>query len=362
MRLPGESKAALHLMPKKSKTTKKDDELWFIVKEKYDLGLEIRRPFEARWILALAFLSGKQYTMFNSTAHILQHIQKVKGRSRTVDNILLPRWRRQVADMVRTQPTMSVVPSSQEDEDIKAAKTANKVLKHLWRALKMKRVVRELAGWIYACGNGFLDDRWNARKGPIIMSPGGDPVYLGDVDVGVWSPFDILAPAYHMGATELDIMPWLIKAKYRDLGYIQTNYKKRGKDVTSETRPNPVAGASLVFNRDIPFDSRVPGATLIELYIQPNVEFPKGTFITAANGVILQQENYPYDYYNLEQFKDIDIPGVFWGKSTVDASMPLQIRWNRTNNSIDEFNYTAAKGKMLAPKRARLETLPDDTH
>jgi len=362
MRLLGETKSADHLMPKKAKTKKIDDDFWPMIDEAYNLGLELRRPFEARWILSLAFLGGMQYSMFNSTAHMLQQIDKTRNKSRIVDNILLPRWRRQVADMVRTKPSMSVVPSSEENEDIQAAKTANKVLRHLWRTLKMKKKVRELAGWIYSCGNAFLDDRWNPKRGPITMGPEGDPIYLGDADIGVWSPFDILVPAYYMNTVDLDAFPWLIKNKFRDLSYIRKNYPKRGKDVVAQTRPTTITGMSLVTAGVTPYDSRLPGATLIEYYQQPCVDYPKGLFITAANGIVLQKADYPYDYYNLEHFKDIDLPGIFWGKSTVDASIPLQIRWNKTSNSIDEFNETAAKGKMLAPKRAALEVLPDDTH
>ena len=362
MRLVGETKAADHLKPKKRKIKAIDSDYWPLIDEKYNLGIELRRPFEARWLLSLAFLGGMQYTTFNSTAHMLQQIKKAPSSSRIVDNILLPRWTRQVADMIRVKPSMSVVPSSTEHEDIQAAKVGDKVLKHLWRDLKMKHKNRELAGWIYATGNAFLDDRWNPKKGPITLAPSGDPVYMGDVDVGVWSPFDIVVPAYYMGNTELNAFPWLIKAKFRDLDYIKKHYPKRGGDVVAQTRPTTITGMSLVTGGAYSFDSRIPGSILIELYMQPNSEFKKGLFITGSNGIVLQKTDYPYDHYNLEHFKDIDLPGLFWGKSTVDAGLPLQIRWNKTNNSIDQFNQDAAKDKLLTPKGAGLEVLPDDTH
>ena len=67
MRLLGESKAADHLMPKNTKSKKVDDEYWPIVKEAYDLGMEVRRPFEARWILCLAFLKKLNPNLMDST-------------------------------------------------------------------------------------------------------------------------------------------------------------------------------------------------------------------------------------------------------------------------------------------------------
>jgi hypothetical protein len=355
-----QNKAANHLLPKKKKSRKLDDQYWPIIDENYELGLELRRPHEQRWMLSLAFLAGKQYVFFNSAAHILQQIQRVKNRSRIVDNILLPRWRRQVSDLIKTAPAMSVVPNSNEDEDIKAAKLGDKVLQHVWRSRRMKKSIRQLAGWIFSTGNGFLDDRWNPKLGPMQLNEQGEMVYAGDADVGVWSPFEILLPAANLGETDLHSMPWLMKAKWRGLDYLTSNFP-RGKEVVEESRPNVVAGANLILGREIRANAKVPGAILKELKIQPCAEFPKGIFVTGANGIILQFTDYPYDYYNLEHFKDIDIPGIFWGKSTVDAALPQQIRWNKTNNEIDEYNRTA-KGKLLAPKRSGIEVVQDDTH
>jgi hypothetical protein len=355
-----QNKAANHLLPKKKKSRKLDDQYWPIIDENYELGLELRRPHEQRWMLSLAFLAGKQYVFFNSAAHILKQIQRVKNRSRIVDNILLPRWRRQVSDLIKTAPAMSVVPNSNEDEDIKAAKLGDKVLQHVWRSRRMKKSIRQLAGWIFSTGNGFLDDRWNPKLGPMQLNEQGEMVYAGDADIGVWSPFEILLPAANLGETDLHSMPWLMKAKWRGLDYLTSNFP-RGKEVVEESRPNVVAGANLILGREIRANAKVPGAILKELKIQPCAEFPKGIFVTGANGIILQFTDYPYDYYNLEHFKDIDIPGIFWGKSTVDAALPQQIRWNKTNNEIDEYNRTA-KGKLLAPKRSGIEVVQDDTH
>jgi hypothetical protein len=235
MRLNVRSAERLMAKPKKSTQTEEDMELWGIVKKNYDLGLELRRPFEREWMINLAFLAGRQYVFFNSQAHMLQQISRIKGRTRRVDNILLPKWRRQVADLIRDDPQMTVVPNTNEDEDVKSAKVGAKVLQYFWRTSRMKRKRRELAGWIYATGNGFLDDRWNPKLGPTQVDPkSGKLVYLGDVDAGVWSPFEVILPVVFLGDTDLHRMPWIIKAKWRTLDYIRGNYK-RGIEVTPES-------------------------------------------------------------------------------------------------------------------------------
>lgn len=357
-------KAADYLKSRGKKVSDDTDaKYWPIVKECYDYGIELRRPYEREWMLNLAFLAGRQYVFFNSQAHILQQIARAKGRVRSVDNILLPKWRRQVADLIRDDPQMVVVPNTNEDEDIKSAKIGTKALQYFWRTSRMKKKRRELAGWIYSTGNGFLDDRWNTRLGPTQIDPtSGKLVYLGDVDAGVWSPFEILVPAVFLGDTEIHRMSWLAKAKWRTLDYIRGMYKKKGMLVTSESIPQPVMGADLVTGRVSGTNQKTEGAILIDLYHQPCSKYPNGLFITAANGIVLQVAEYPYSYYPIEHFKDIDIPGVFWGRATLCDAVPLQVRWNKNINSLDEFNTVAAKGKLLTPRGAQIETLPDDTH
>lgn len=348
---------------KAKKRKKKADELWPFMKEKYQTGIELRRPFERRWIINLAFLAGKQYVFFNQNAHLLQQLKRIKGRLRNVDNQLAPRWRRQVSDLIATPPIMSVVPNTTEDEDIKAAKLGDKVLKSFWAQNKMKQKVRQMAGWIFSCGNVFLDDRWDGKKGPTSTDPkSGKLVYEGDVDCGIWSPFEILIPFTTLGSAELHSFPWLIKVKFRGLDWIAANYA-RGKEVVAEQMPSSQVDLRAVMGYMQGVSNlKVPGAMVLDFYMQPNSEYPKGLFLTGANGIVLQKDEWPIEHYHIEQFKDMDVPGVFWGKATLEDAVGLQRTWNRTVSSIDEFNRIVAKGKGLIPRGAKLDALPDDTH
>ena len=113
---------------RKGSGNKLDEEFWPLIDELYETGLELRRPFEERWIINLSFISNQQYVFYNQTAGMLQHLLKTKGRVRIVDNKILPRFRKQVSRLIRNNPRMSVVPNSTEQKDLKAAKVADKVL------------------------------------------------------------------------------------------------------------------------------------------------------------------------------------------------------------------------------------------
>jgi len=279
---------------KKSSGPKEKDSDWTMMKDFLDAGLEYREPFDKRWLLCLAFLAGKQYTFFNDSAHRLQQIRQVRGRLLNVDNKIMPKWRRQVSDLIKNDPIMSVIPETNDDEDIKAAKTGDKVIKSFWRSAGMKKKIRELAGWQFATGNAFLDDRWNPKLGPAqINKDTGFLEYLGDVDVGVWSPFEIVVPFNGLGNTEMDKYPWLIKLKWRELSWYVNNFS-RGDEVVSESPVHSFIDINvlLVVPGPLVAKNEEKGALCINLYLQPNEEFKEGLFLTGANGIILNKQKF----------------------------------------------------------------------
>ena len=343
----------------------KEGEIWAYVDEMINAGMEARRPFERRWIINLAFLGGHQYSFFNKSAHVLQQLRRRRGTVRNTDNILLPKWRRQISDLIKNDPIMSVVPNTNDSEDIKAAKAGDKAMKHFWRQDNMKKKLRQTAGWIFSTGNAFLDDRWDPRRGPTELNDQtGKLEYMGDVTCGVWSPFETVVPFAGLGCDELQNMPWFAKIKWRDLFWLEKNYGSKAKGVMPQSLGDPFIniGQILGMPGQTAPDEKVPGAMHIQFYMKPNYNFKKGLFVSCANGIIFVKDDYPFDSYHYEHFKDLDMPGIFWGKATMDEAISLQKNWNRATSSVDEFNRTMGKGKYLAPRGASLKAEPDDTH
>ena len=346
----------------KGKKEKENDTDWAFLKKKYDLALSLRRPFERRWLINLAFLAGRQYVFYNQTAEMLQQVLLRKGKLRIVDNKLLPRYRKQISRLIRNNPITTVVPSSNDQEDIEAARKGTQFLKHFWRNGKMKKKVRELGGWIYSTGNGFLSDAWDPGLGPTkLNTEKGALEYEGDVTCGVWSPLEVGFPIAGLGDTDLHSLPWMMRMKYRSLEYIAANYEG-GERVLNEQKPPGTLDVAMLWNPSGDIASEVEGAILMELYVKPNREFPQGLFLVGSNKVILEKSIYPFNHYHMEQFKDIEIPGVFWGMATSEAAIWLQKIHNKTLCDIIEFNKTMAKGKFLVPKGSAMEVAPDDTH
>ncbi len=342
----------------------KPDEDWEIISICREEGRTNRRPYERQWQMNLAFLAGRQRVLYNTALERLQQLAIQKGRKVYIDNKILPRYQKQVSRLIKTHPRMSVVPASTDAEDIKAAKKADRVLKWFWRQARMRRKIRKLAGWIYGTGNGFLDDTWDPKLGPIeINEKTGQAEYLGDVSVKIWTPFELLFPSVGSTTDDIDELPWMGKERFYTLEWIINTFGDVGKRVTAETRPETISDINLLFGTDTSRTTTdADGAMVTEIRYKPCSKYPKGFRIIGAAGVVLRKEDYPDDTYHMEHFKDIEIPGVFYGMATTEAAICLQRLWNDTLGDIAEFNKHMAKGKWLIPRNSNVEVAMNDEH
>jgi hypothetical protein len=344
--------------------SQKPDTDWDIISTCREEGRTNRLPYERQWQMNLAFLAGRQRVLYNTALERLQQLAAQKGRKVYIDNKILPRYMKQISRLIKTHPRMSVVPASTDAEDLKAAKKADRILKWFWRQARMRKKIRKLAGWIYGTGNGFLEDTWNPKIGPIeIDRETGNAVYLGDVSVDIWTPFELLFPSVGSATCELDDLPWLGKERYYTLEWIVSTFGEAGKRVTAEPRPETLSDVNLLFGTSTTRSTtKSDGALVTEIRYKPSTEYPKGLRIIGAAGVILRKEDYPDDTYHMEHFKDIEIPGCFYGMATTEAAICLQRLHNDTLGDIAEFNKHMAKGKWLIPRNSNVEVAMNDEH
>ena len=362
MALDGTKRAVQKLLAK-PKGRQREGELWAMLKEKQQIGLMARRPFEWQWILNMAFIFGKQYTLVDTHTSRLLEIARNPQELRSVDNQIISRWRRQVTDFVKGNPEVAAVPASESEEDRTAAKLATKVAKAFWYNRRMRMKLREAGLWLYSVGNVFLGDWWNPKLDPVGFDPkDGEFKYAGDADIMVWSPFNILGPTNQFGVAHPDALPWLIYQRIQPIEYFRNEYGGAGARVVEEANEgmNVLSSVSSVLSQSS--SEKLPSAMELHLKIKPCKMHPKGLSLIAANSIVLNKQDYPYDTYTLEHLKDIEIPGVFWGKATTENAIPLQRDWNRDTSSISNFNVWMGKGKWMSPRGCHMETKPDDTH
>jgi hypothetical protein len=326
---------------------------------KFTVAKDLRRIFDIKWYVSRAFYKDEQYVFWNTTTGSLnRRPQEDVRRVRLVDNQIKPRVRKQQAKLLRLRPRAEVLPNTTERSDIDAAELGTDLLKHLHRTLKADKVARHVANWITTTGNAFVVDYWDKDKKEIAL----------DVD----SPFSWYLPVQSFGPTDIQEMPWAIRAKLRGIDWIKDTY---GKDVTPESWTADQNILLMMRDADSTASglevTHIPSAIVKECWIKPTKKYPKGDYFVVANNVMLHKGTFPnygsaeepiYEY-PVTHFRDITIPGLFWGQATMESAIPLQKDWNRVRSSVIEWVRSMAKGKWLAMKGQQLSpTALDNEH
>ena len=319
-----------------------------LVESCWEVGRRCREHVERDWFLTRAFLMGHQYARWDTRREALVRLPGKVKKLRLTDNKMLPYYRRQVAKLVKKRPEWQVIPNTTEDADVHAARLGRQVLEHLDRVLDMSRKRRELAQWIFSTGNGYLFDTWD--------------VSANEVSVEVDSPFAWYWPAVPFGPTSVDNMPWGLRVTWRPLSWFLATFPERGHRVKEEKLPtNSKLYQYAVWKEDVrPPNLKAPGALLKELFYRPDGEFPRGLYAAVAGDVVLMLTDFPnygtedeplYEY-PVTHFRDIAVPGVFWGWPTSYHAIFLQEDWNAIRSSISSYVRSMAKVKWVVPKGA----------
>jgi hypothetical protein len=212
-----------------------------------------------------------------------------------------------------------------------------------------------------SCGNAFVVDHWDSSL------PGG-----GDVGLEVDSPFSWYLPALSHGPTEFNDLPWAIRAKLRSVNWIKETF-----DYDAQPESFTADQHILLLMKDSDQTTtglehvHMPSAVIKEIWIKPYKKFPKGLYLVMCNERIIKRGNFPnygtdskpvYEY-PVTHFRDVKIPGLFWGMATAEAAIPLQKDYNRIRSSVIEWVRTMAKGKWIAPTGSGLApTAIDNEH
>jgi hypothetical protein len=329
--------------------------------ERFDSARTIRRLFEIKWYMVRAFLKGEQYVFWNTgTGTLDRHRQTDARRVRMVDNKILTYVRKQQSKILRMRPRAEVLPNSNDLSDIDAAKTGTDLLQHLHRTLYGPQIAREIANWMTTTGNAFVVDHWDTNV------PGGE------VGLEVDSPFSWYMPALSHGPVNFEDMPWAIRAKMRPVSWIKEVFD-------FDAKPEAFAADQhiMLLMKDMDQNTtglehiHMPSAVVKEFWIKPYNKFPKGMYFVMCNNKVIKKGNFPnygtdkkpiYEY-PVTHFRDIKIPGLFWGMATAEAAIPLQKDFNRIRSSIIEWVRTMAKGKWIAPLGSGLApTAIDNEH
>lgn len=329
---------------------KQEPELVRYLEQCYERSRTARWRFEKQWFVSLSYYFGKQWiTWLNpNTADYarLYEPQAPPWRVRLVINRIKPAIRREMSKVMKEKPTAYVIPGSNEDSDMAGARAGEAIFEHLWRTLKMKDEMWVAQFWRAITGTGFIKDWWDPN-------PVGTPDGLGQIGVEVPTPFHLFFA--NLEQHNIDKQEFIIHVTMKSPQEVKTMY---GVDVNADSLERGGGVIEAQYLRALNLEpGRVTQVCVKEIWIKPNVRFPRGAMYVWAGGKILYcyedfEGNPCWPLYKPEYpfTKFAGVPtGRFYGDSTVLDLLPLQKEYNRTRSQIIESKNMMAKPQLMAP-------------
>jgi len=335
-------------------------------KQKVDLVSEIwkdfkrrqeeRKPFETQWQLNINFLIGNQYCDINSN-NILKEIDKqFFWEEREVFNHIAPLIETRVAKLANVRPIMTVLPSSDDEDDISNAKVCKDILQSLSNKLDLSKLIAQATRWSEICGTIFYKTVWNDSAGAVVgLSPLGDKICEGDVDILVCSPFEIYPDSN--SCADLNHCKSLIHARSYNVETVEQLWgiKVDGTDIDSYALSSVHNNGVLSMNgfTKVSKTAQHNQAMVIEKYDMPTKQYPNGRLIVVVENELVFNGELPYK--NLKDGErgfpfvrqiSMEQPSLFWGASVIDRTIPIQRAYNAVKNRKHEFMNRISMGVL----------------
>lgn len=339
---------------------KKTDEQKLVneVTEDFKKRQQERRPFESQWELNMNFLMGNQYCGVGYGGDVLEYDKQFFWQERAVFNHISSIVDMRLAKLKRVRPTMTVVPTSNDESDIKTAKLSKKIVNNIYNKEDMSRIISNATKWSEVTGTSFYKIIWDNNAGiTVAKEEDGKKVKMGDVSICALSPFEI----YPDSVTNESISDCksIIHARAYSVSEVEQIWGKKvqGGDVNVFSLDSTMRGlggldysgvATKIINT-----TKSNNVVVIERYQKPNPEHQNGRLTIVAGDTLLYDGELPYkngvdgerDFPFVKQVST-PISGCFWGSSIVEKIIPVQRAYNAVKNRKHEFINRLSMGVL----------------
>ena len=334
-------------------------------KAEYEKCKSARKVEENDWYLQLAFYNGYQYHDWRTVAGKQGLVEEANPSMlpRITVNRIEPIIRTEIAKTTSQQPSASVVPASNDEEDLLSATAGEQVWQSIYDNNHFQtEILQKAEFWRAITGNGFIKCFWDgsiqnfdARKTQDPLS--GEkkilrvPAAKGDVKYEVVSPFHLFVP--DLSEEDLEKQPYIFNVYTKTEEYVKNTFKNvLPKDFKpTKVTSSEIQDAALLDLRGV--DNAKPDSVLvIEMWIKPNQTqwLPKGGLITIVDTEIVQYSDSGIPYHH-GQFPFAHLHGVqngkFYRRSVIKSLIPLQREYNRTRSQIIHAKNLMAKPQMM---------------
>jgi hypothetical protein len=336
--------------------------------KRYTIGAKAQRGTIRQMEHCRLFYRGDQWLMTEADRWVAA--PKKPWKVRLTINVLPPAVEGNISVFLKAKPIIVATPATDDEDDIKAARVTEKLLRARWEQLGMEEEVIEALTWKFTAGNAFLRVRWDDTKGRKLaqyetetnqflneetgdMEEQDEEVLTGYVREGATvldciDPFSLIVEP---GARKIEDAAWVIVTEFMLKTEVERRFDKKVKDLKTEVdrRDSETYTPQFLSDTGRSSDSkdRIPVYTMYE---RPTNKNPKGRITYATRSEILGKEPLPNGEIRIVHLKNLRVPGEFWANSVVGEAIPLQYEYNRIRSQIVENRNLTSRPKLLAPR------------
>lgn len=328
------------------------------VTEDFKKRSQARKPFEAQWRLNMNFVMGNQYCNVGYNNDIEEYDKQFFWQEREVFNHIASIVEARLAKLKTVRPTMTVIPTSGDECDIKTAKMSKKIINSIYNKEGMSKLICEATKWSEITGSVFYKITWNNNKGQTFaVDESGKKIKMGDVQITVCSPFEIYPESTN--SSDISDCKSIIHARAYSVEDIETLWGKKiaGEDVNIFSLDSKNDGlGGLDYNAratSIVNTTKSNYAVVIEKYEKPSPKFLNGRLIIVAGDQLLYYGDLPYingidgeRWFPFVRQVCLEQNGCFWGNSIVERIIPVQRAYNTIKNRKHEYMNRLSMGVL----------------
>ncbi len=327
------------------------------IKNDFKKRQQERKAFDAQWQLNMNFLMGNQYCSIGYNHEIEEFDKEYFWQQREVFNHIASIVEARLAKLHTIRPTMTIVPVSNDESDVKTAKLSKKIVNAIYKKEEMSKLISEATKWSEVTGTVFYKIFWDNDKGiTYAKDDTGKSLKMGDVNIAVCTPFEIFPEST---TSTLEDSKSIIHAKAYHVNDIEAIWGKKveGEDINVFSLDNSNSGiGGLGYNSQatkIINTKKCNYAIVIEKYEKPSIEYPNGRLIIVAGDELLYVGELPYKNgadgertFPFIQQVCIEQTGCFWGTSIIERVIPIQRAYNAVKNRKHEFLNRLSMGVL----------------
>ena len=323
------------------------------VKSEYAKAKAARTRVQTQWYLNMSMFYGRQWVERTSNnlpgafRDRLTTPRKPYYKQRKVINRTRSFVRWELSKFLARTPTVDSVPSTGEDQDIRAAYAAEQAWMSISSAGHVKNHYSRAALWTILTGNGFMKTQWDqTATDPVSGQP-------GNIKFGSVTPFHLFVP--DLREQEIDDQPYLINAYVRPVEWCYHYFAEELKGKKLE--PSVTSANQVLEEGHLNLGAaRGPDSVVVyETWVKPGATklLPNGGLIVSVDDILMSvfRDGLPYGHgqYPFTKFEHIPTATFYADSPLVDLNN-LQKEYNELRSDIAQAGKVSAKPQLLAAR------------